>query len=90
MPYEHLTVRGEEPWAGRFMGERPTFTTDESPPRTFATPDEALRVLGAEGWQCIHFFQDDGPRQPVIPMSLIQAPAWPKSWVIRFQRETSS
>lgn len=57
--------------------------------RTFATPDEALCVLGEEGWECIHFHQDDGPRQQMIPMSLIQPLPFPSKYTLRFKRPKS-
>lgn len=53
---------------------------------TFATVDEALRVLGAEGWECILCHRDDGPRQQIIPGTLIQAPPWPVKYELRFKR----
>ena len=58
--------------------------------RTFNTPDIALRELGEEGWECIQFHQDDGPRQQVIPMSLFQPPPWPTRYTLRFKREVRS
>lgn len=60
---------------------------DSEPRRTFVSPDAALRELGEEGWECIQFHQDDGPRQQVIPMSLIQPPPWPVQYTLRFKRE---
>lgn len=87
MRYEWLTVRGGEPFARYSEYDRTILTTDETPPRVFGSPDEALRTLGDEGWQCIHFYQDDGYRQTIVPGSLIQARPWPKQWTIRFQRE---
>lgn len=54
---------------------------------TFSTPDTALKALGAEGWECISYHRDDGPRQQVITGSLVQPPPWPVKYELVFKRK---
>jgi len=56
----------------------------------FPTPDVALAALGGEGgegWECICYHRNDGPRQAIIPMSLIQPPPWPVRYELVFKRK---
>lgn len=55
---------------------------------TFPNPDAALKVLGAEGWECISHHRNDGPRQPVVMGTLIQPPPWPVQYELVFKRRT--
>lgn len=85
--WQYLTVRStvnqiNPSWPGSSYW----LAVDGQPDRTFRTPDEALRVLGEEGWECLHFHQDDGPRPQIIPGSLVQSPGFPSQYTLRFKR----
>jgi len=55
----------------------------------FSSVDEALQVLGSEGWECIMCHRDDGPRQQIVVQSLIQPPPWPVQYELVFKRRAA-
>jgi hypothetical protein len=69
-----------------WMGSNYWLAVEGRAEQRFRTPDEAMAALGAEGWECIHFHQDDGPRQQIVPGSLVQAPKFPPRYTLRFKR----
>lgn len=52
----------------------------------FSSPQEALSVLGSEGWECIGYSRNDGPRPTIIPGSLVQTPQQAPQYELVFKR----
>jgi len=82
--WEYCTVKSEMRSGSMFAYD---LVLQGSDPRTvFASVDAALSMLGTEGWECILFHRDDGPRQQMIPMSLHQPLPFPARYELRFKR----
>lgn len=82
--WEYITLRSREKSGTAWFDNQWEIAGDGY---TFEAPDAALKALGIEGWECILYHRDDGPRQQVIPKSLIQPPPWPVKYELVFKRK---